>query len=204
MWCVVTHCIRCFPKLKETTHSFGIPARHITPFSLWSQEAGRGSVAELSRLTPSPSFVPGWPLRALCRTFICYLHCYLFVATTTQWWACACPEPRWAQITGSWCRVCTVLMLLLAQRMPTAPPGCARARSRYHHRFVCLREGEGSQRGPSLGWSQQENRLLLAGRAWGGGRSSSSHLGECEAPAKGSSCCAVARMHVAQPALLFQ
>lgn len=48
------------------------------------------------------------------------------------------------------------------------------------------------------------NGLFLAAKGLRSGRSSGPHLGDREAPAEGSSCCAMARMHVAQPALFFQ
>lgn len=195
MWCVVTHCIRCFPKLKETTHSFGIPARHITLFSLWSQEAARGSVVELSRLpahpwcqgghcTPcaAPSFVGSYhnPVLGVCmsnattgpnhRVLLLCLHGVDAVFGSVH-----------AHGT-SW----------LCQTQEQTPPR------------VCVPQWrEGSQMGPSLGWSGWGNRLFLAARGWGGGRSSRPHLGECEAPAEGSSCCAAARMRAAQPAPFF-
>lgn len=55
----MTHCIRCFPKLRETTHSLGTPARHITPFFLWSREDGLGAMVELTQLPACPWFQGG-------------------------------------------------------------------------------------------------------------------------------------------------
>lgn len=159
MWCVVTHCIRCFPKLKETTHSFGIPARHITPFFLWSQEAGRGSVAELSRLparpwcqgghcTPCPahSFVGSYhnPVMGVCmssattgpncRVLVLYLHGVNV----------AC---------GSVCAHNTSWMCQIQEQIP--PQVCVPQR------------GEGAQRGPSRGWSKWGTGCSWQQRGWG-------------------------------------
>lgn len=194
MWCVVTRCIRCFPKLKETTHSFGIPARHITPFFLWSQEAGRGSVAELSRLPAHPWCQGGHCTPCAAPLLVGSHHNPVMGVCMSS--ATVGPNLR-------------VLVQCLhgvhaafGSGVPTAPPEHARPGSRYHHRSP--QWGEGSQRGLSLGWSQQGEPAAPGSRGLRRWKELQSHLGDCEAPAKGSSCCAMARMHVAQPALFSQ
>lgn len=125
-------------------------------------------MAELSRLPAHP-----WCQGGHCTPL---LHLLLWAAATTQWWVCACPVPPRAQSTGCWCGVCTVLMLLLAQRTPTTPPGCARPRSRHQHTFVCLSEGkghggdhlwDGQGRGTGCSWQQGAEEVEGApGPSW--------------------------------------
>lgn len=145
-------------------------------------------------MTPSTSLVPGWPLCTLCCTFICgHLPQPSAGCVHVQ-----CHHGPKSHSVGV-----LMLMLLLAQRMPTTPSGCARPRSRYHHRFVRLSEGNG-HRGAISGVVTVEELAVPGSRGLRRWKELQSHLGEREAPAEGSSCCTVAHMHVTQPALFFQ